>query len=58
VSWSGTAFSLLAVDAAAGFHAEIEDHAWDRIRVDFEGDDDDARVEVRLNDGLIRVRID
>ena len=38
---------------------EIEDNDWDRIRVDFErDDDDDHRVEVRLNDGSIRIRVD
>ncbi len=57
VSWSGTAFSLDSISPAGGFVAEIEDNAWDRIRVDFEGDDD-FRIEVRLNDGAIRVRID
>jgi hypothetical protein len=57
VSWSGTAFTLQAVSPAQGFDAEIEDNAPDRIRVDFDGADD-ARIEVRLNDGRIRVRID
>jgi hypothetical protein len=57
VSWSGTALHLEAISPAAGFSAEIEDNDWDRVRVDFEGDDD-HRVEVRLNDGSIRIRID
>ncbi|NNE11338.1 MAG: hypothetical protein HKN41_03745 [Ilumatobacter sp.] len=58
VSWSGTALRLEAVSPASGFRAEIEDQAWDRIRVDFEGDDDDARIDVRFDDGDIRVRVD
>ena len=60
VSWTGTSFVLNAVNPADGFTAEIEDQRWDRIRVDFEGSDDDARIEVRLSDddGRIRVRID
>src|SRR6056297_2253691 len=51
VTWSGTAFTLNSVTPAAGFRAEIEHQSWDRVRVDFEGADDDARIEVRINDG-------
>jgi hypothetical protein len=58
VTWNGAAFTLDSVSPATGFHAEIEDQAWDRVRVDFEGDDVDARIEVRINDGQLRVRID
>ncbi|MEQ1873571.1 MAG: hypothetical protein ABL953_07580 [Ilumatobacteraceae bacterium] len=60
VTWSGTAFTLDSVNAASGFQAEIHDQRWDRVRVDFEGDDGDARIEVRLSDddNTIRVRID
>lgn len=59
VTWSGTAFSLDAVNAAAGHDVEIEDQRWDRIRVEFRGDTD-SRIEVRLSDddNTIRVRID
>jgi hypothetical protein len=58
VTWNGAAFTLNSVSPATGFHAEIEDQAWDRVRVDFEGDGVDARIEVRINDGQLRVRID
>lgn len=60
VDWSGTAFTLVSVAAADGFTAEIEDARWDRIRVDFEGDDDAAHIEVRISDddGNLRVKID
>ena len=58
VSWSGSAFSIDSISPAAGFVADIEDTSWDKVRVDFENDDDDARIEVRLHDRQIRVRID
>ena len=60
VSWSGTALSISSINPAAGFVADIEDNSWDNVRVDFEPDDDDlddARIEVRLHEGTIRVRI-
>ena len=58
VSWSGTAFTLDDVTPAPGFRAEIEHQAWDRVRVDFEGDECDARIEIRISDGQLRVGID
>src|SRR6056297_2272944 len=58
VTWSGTAFTLNSVTPAAGFRAEIEHQSWDRVRVDFEGADDDARIEVRINDGRLQFRVD
>lgn len=62
VTWTGTSFVLNSVSPAAGFTAEIEQQRWDRIRVDFDGERDDSRIEVRLSDdvpgGEIRVRID
>ncbi len=60
VTWSGTAFTLDAVNAAAGFEAEIHDQRSDRVRVDFESNDGDARIEVRISDddNSLRVRID
>jgi hypothetical protein len=58
VTWSGTAFTLNSVSPVSGFGAEIEHQSWDRVRVDFDSDDHDARIEVRINDGHLRVRID
>jgi hypothetical protein len=58
ISWSGTAFTLDGVTPAPGFRAEIEHQSWDRVRVDFEGEDRDARIEVRIDDGQLRVGID
>jgi hypothetical protein len=48
--------SLLDVSAADGFEAEVEDERADRIRVRFEGDDGDSRIEVRVENGeIVRV---
>ncbi|MEQ1699416.1 MAG: hypothetical protein ABMA25_04860 [Ilumatobacteraceae bacterium] len=60
VTWSGTAFTLDSVNAAAGFDVEIKDQRWDRIRVEFDNGDDDSRIEVRISDDdtSVRVRID
>ena len=58
VTWSGTAFTLNSVSPSAGFDVDIEEQSWDRIRVDFDGDDVEARIEVRLDDGQLRLRID
>ena len=57
VTWSGTAFSLDAVSPAPGFQAEIDDQDWDRIRVEFDNDDSDWRIEIRFEDGAIREQI-
>ena len=57
VSWSGTALGLVSVSPAGGYRADVEEAAWDRIRVDFDGADD-SRIEVRLHDGRIQVRVD
>lgn len=58
VTWNGMSLSLDAVSPAPGYQAEIEDDGGDRVRVDFEGDDADARIEVRVHDGEVRERID
>jgi len=49
---------LGAVNAAPGFTAEIHDNDGRRIRVDFQGNDDEHRVEVRVEDGRVEVRVD
>ena len=57
VAWDGSSFSLLAVTPASGFEAEIEDQRATRIRVRFRSDDDDSRIEVRVENGLLTVDI-
>jgi hypothetical protein len=52
VDWNGTSLSLLAVQPAAGYTAEVEDQTSSRIRVRFRGDDD-ARIEIRADDGQV-----
>ncbi len=51
VDWNGSALGLLDVSAAAGFEPEIEDNEPLRIRVRFRGDDDDSRIEIRVDGG-------
>jgi hypothetical protein len=60
VTWNGSSLSLDAIDPAPGFAAEIEDAVGTRVRVDFERLDggDDARIEVRIEDGRFEVRVD
>ena len=58
MSWSGSALSLGSMSPAAGFTPEVEDNQADRVRVRFRSDSDDARIEVRVNDGQLEVRID
>lgn len=57
VTWNGSALSLDAVSPSAGFQAEIDDQASDRVRVEFDNGDADWRIEVRFEDGSIRERI-
>ena len=56
VGWDGSALSLQGVSPAVGFDADVEDDQADRIRVRFQGDDGDFRIEIRLENGeLVRV---
>lgn len=57
VSWNGSALSLDAVTPAAGYTAEVEDQSADRVRVRFEGAGD-SRIEIRVEDGEVRERIE
>ena len=57
VTWTGTAFVLESTSAADGFVAEIHDQSWDRVRVDFEGEDGDHRIEVRISDDDNSLRV-
>ena len=62
VTWNGSSLSLDAINPAPGFAAEIEDAGGSRVRVDFESDGgsggDDSRIEVRVEDGRLEVRVD
>ena len=61
VTWNGSFLSLDAINPVAGFAAEIHDNDGTRVRVEFEpsGDGgDDARIEVRVEDGRFEVRVD
>lgn len=49
---------LQAATPAAGFSVEIDDSGPKRVRVEFEGDDDDIGVEVEWEDGELEVSID
>mgnify|MGYP001119357185 CR=1 FL=1 len=57
VRWDGSALSLISVTPNAGYDSEIEDQSASRIRVRFRGDDDDARIEVRADDGQVEASI-
>jgi hypothetical protein len=49
---------LQAATPASGFSVEIDDSGPDRVRVEFEADDADIRVEVRWRDGELEISID
>jgi hypothetical protein len=53
VDWNGTSLSLLAVQPADGYTAEIEDQASARIRVRFRSDGGDSRIEIRADNGQV-----
>lgn len=57
VNWDGDALSLLSAAPAPGFVAEVEEQEADLIRVRFRGDPDDSRIEVRVDNGELRVDI-
>lgn len=52
VDWNGSSLSLLSVQPASGYTAEIEDQTAARIRVRFRGTDD-SRIEVRADNGQV-----
>lgn len=49
---------LQGATPAPGFGVEIDDDGPDRVRVEFEGEDDDYRVEARWRDGTLVVEVD
>lgn len=48
---------LQAATPASGFEVEIDDAGPDRVRVEFESDDSDVRVEAEWNNGELDVTI-
>jgi hypothetical protein len=52
------AVELQAATPASGFSVEIDDSGPTRVRVEFEADEDDIRVEVRWRDGELEISID
>lgn len=49
---------LQAATPAPGFAVEIDDAGPPRVRVEFESDDADVRVEARWADGALDVDVD
>jgi len=49
---------LQAATPASGFSAEIDDSGPTRVRVEFESDDADIRVEARWRDGELEVTVE
>lgn len=49
---------LQAATPASGFGVEIDDDGPDRVRVEFEGEDVEYRVEARWRDGTLVVEVD
>jgi hypothetical protein len=62
VTWNGSSLSLDAINPNAGFVGEVHDATASRVRVDFESNGgsggDDARIEVRVEDGRVEARVD
>ena len=61
MSWNGSSLSLDAISPAAEFVAEIQDGGGDRVRVEFDrngGEGHSPRIEVRVDDGRLEVRVD
>jgi hypothetical protein len=48
---------LQAATPAPGYEVEIDDAGPDRVRVDFESDDSDVRVEAEWRDGELEVTV-
>lgn len=49
---------LQAATPAAGFGVEIDDSGPSRVRVEFESEDSDIRVEAEWDDGGLEVSVD
>jgi hypothetical protein len=49
---------LQAATPASGFSVEVDDSGPTRVRVEFESDDADIRVEARWQDGELEVTVE
>ena len=49
---------LQAATPAPGFAVEIDDHGPDRVRVEFDSEDVEVRIEVRWENGSLNIDID
>ena len=50
--------SLVAVSPSAGWSYQVEKLESDRIEVEFENADSDAKIEIRTDDGRLEVELD
>ena len=58
ISYSNGSVFLQGATPALGYSMEIEDSGPDRVRVDFESEDDDISVRVEWDDGALQIDID
>lgn len=58
VSYSNGDVFFEGASPAIGYSAEIEDTGPDKVRVDFEGEDDEVSVRVEWKDGKLDIEID
>jgi hypothetical protein len=58
VSWADGRMSLGSVSVADGWFIEKQDVRSDRVKLEFENGDEDAKFEARFDNGSIRVEID
>jgi hypothetical protein len=58
VSITNGRLSLVAVSPAAGWSHQIDKLESDRIEVEFESADSDAKIEIRTDDGRLEVELD
>lgn len=58
VSYSNGDVFLVGASPAIGYSAEIEDSGPDKVRVDFEAEDDEVSVRVEWKDGELDIQIE
>lgn len=55
IAWADGRLTLVSYTVTSGWTAEIEDQRSDRIRIDFQSEDGDARFEARLDGDGVQV---